>query len=128
MRNLDELRLERATERNDAARLNDVELGVVYMHLAELVLYQSKREFSAVYGHIAILEEVWYRADMVLVTVGHHYTAYLVAVEQKIRGIGYYKIHARRVVCRERRAAIDYNDVVCEFERGHILAYFAYAA
>ncbi len=76
------LHFERSAELYHVPRLHYVELCVVDMHFAQFVFYKRERELCTEHGHIALLEKIRDRPDMVLVPVRYDYAADPVAIEQ----------------------------------------------
>ena len=111
------------------AGLDDVELRLAQVAgLLELALDEADREARGIDRDVQLLEQVAQRADVVLVAVSDDDAAHPVAVFDDVAEIWNDQIDAEHVVIRERKAAVDDDDIVLVFDDGHVLADLAETA
>ena len=125
---MDELRLE-ASESDHVTRLDRVELSAFQeLMLVQLVLKYSEGQPRRVDRHVHRAKHVWYRADVVLVTVRYKYSAHLVDILFKIAYVGDHKVDSEHIVVGERDSAVYHYYIVLVFENCKVFSYFIESA
>lgn len=112
-----------ATEFYTLAGLHDVQLGlVVQVMLLELASNQANGERRTVDRHIKFLQQVWNRADVILVAVSDDQTFDFVHVLLDVRKVRNDKIDAEHFAVREGHAAVEDEHIAFALEQCDILA------
>ena len=96
--------------------------------LLKLIFYETKCESRAVYRHIYLFEQIWYTADMILVSMRKYEPLYLTAVFHQVSKIGNYAVNTKHIIIRERHTAVYNQYLIVILEKRHIFANFIESA
>ena len=96
--------------------------------LVQLALNQGQGELRAVHRHIELGEDPGQAADVVLVPVGQHDGAHLVAVLGQVADVGNDDVDAQQLLFGKHQAGIDDDNVVLPAEGDAVHAELAQAA
>ena len=96
--------------------------------LVELGLGEGQRKAAAVHRHVDVAQHEGQRAEMVLVPVGDEKGEDVVAMLAQPGDVGQHEVDAEHLVARERKAAVDHDDLAAVLDGRHVLADLAHAA
>ncbi len=88
--------------------------------LAQLVAQEPERQSRAVHGHGKSREDVWQRADVVLVTVREDDAADLSDTLLQPLDVRDHEVDAEHLLLRKHQSGVDDHDVVAPAEREHV--------
>ena len=98
------------------------------VELLQLQLYDAGSQAGGVDGYVQLAHDVGQRADVVLVSVGYDYAAYLVLVLPQVADIGYDEVYAVEFLIRKADTAVHDNNVLPVFVHGEVLSDLTEAA
>ena len=105
-----------------AIRRNRMEFAVgEQARLLQLDLRQPAGERCRIHGHVQVLQQVWQRANVILMAVREEDSLHAIRAFGQIRDIGIHQVDARHIALRKHQPGIDDENILIVLQRQQVL-------